>query len=281
MLQELETLQKTAEIQRQQYLDEWKLKPDGDSFFTHCSLLQPVLHEGTPAFLKIAMEEEERKGYVLMNWWGGKGAAGVLRYDEQALLLERISSTQPSLRDMIRAGQDDEATRIICSVAKQLHTPAAKPLPELIPLNIWFNDLFKAGDKYGPLIVTCEAMAKRLLAEQNDVSVLHGDLHHENIIHSDARGWVAIDPKRLIGERAFDFANILCNPNIDTALADGRLIKQAGIISAESGIPFKHLLEWIVAWAGLSATWILDDGDDASLDLGVAEIALGALSQLS
>jgi|GEM_PF-2087992 len=52
MLQDLETLQKTAEIQRQQYLHEWKLIPDGDSFFTHCSLLQPVLHEGTPAFLK-------------------------------------------------------------------------------------------------------------------------------------------------------------------------------------------------------------------------------------
>ena len=274
-------MQQTAETLRQQYLHEWQLTPDGDPFFTHCSLLQPVLQDGLKAFLKIAMEAEERKGYVLMNWWDGKGAAKVFKYDEQALLLERISSAQPSLRDMIRAGQDDEATRIICSVASQLHTPAAKPLPELIPLNIWFNDLFKAGDKYGPLIVTCEAMARKLLAQQNDISVLHGDLHHENIIHSDARGWLAIDPKRLIGERAFDFANILCNPDINTALADGRLIKQSSIISAESGIPMKHLLEWIVAWAGLSATWILDDGDDASLDLGVAEIALGELSRLS
>ena len=42
--------------------------------------------------------------------------------------------------------------------------------------------------------------------------MLHGDIHHENILDFGPRGWLAIDPKRLHGERGFDFANILRDP---------------------------------------------------------------------
>jgi streptomycin 6-kinase len=274
-------MQKESETYLHEYIRTWNLQPDGAAFSTRCSTLQPVLYNGAKAFLKIATEEEEKLGPLLLSWWDGKGAAKVFRYDEQALLMERISSSHPSLLEMVKSGQDDDATRIICGVAQQLHAPSNKPLPPLLPLTEWFSALFNAGDKYGSLITQCTALAARLLPAQEDVAVLHGDLHHENILHSDTRGWVAIDPKRLIGERAFDFANILCNPDKDTALREGRLMRQASIISNTSGIPMKHLLEWIAAWAGLSATWILDDGDDASLDLGVAETAFSQLSLLS
>jgi aminoglycoside/hydroxyurea antibiotic resistance kinase len=42
--------------------------------------------------------------------------------------------------------------------------------------------------------------------------VLHGDLHHGNVLDFGLRGWLAIDPKGLLGERGFDFANIFTNP---------------------------------------------------------------------
>ncbi|PJN92929.1 3'-kinase, partial [Amaricoccus sp. HAR-UPW-R2A-40] len=56
------------------------------------------------------------------------------------------------------------------------------------------------------------AVARRLLAEDTPSYVLHGDLHHENIRHHPERGWLAIDPKGLYGDRAYDAANALCNP---------------------------------------------------------------------
>jgi streptomycin 6-kinase len=51
-----------------------------------------------------------------------------------------------------------------------------------------------------------------LLAEPREVGVLHGDLHHGNVLDFGVRGWLAIDPKGLLGERGFDFANIFTNP---------------------------------------------------------------------
>jgi len=131
--------------------------------------------------------------------------------------------------------------------------------------------------KYGGVISQCAATAEKLLANQQDIRVLHGDLHHENILHSAKRGWLAIDPKRLIGERTFDFANIFCNPTKEIAVDKRRLRQQLKVIASAAQLDERHLLKWVIAWAGLSASWTLDEGSDASLAIGVAEIALREL----
>ena len=50
-----------------------------------------------------------------------------------------------SLVQMVSAGKDDEATRILCAVAAQLHAPVAKPIPTLVPLEQWFEALWDAA----------------------------------------------------------------------------------------------------------------------------------------
>ena len=99
-------------------------------------------------------------------------------------------------------------------------------------------------------------MAIRLLSDQTERCVLHGDLHHENILYSDLNGWLAIDPKALYGDRAFDFANILCNPNKQVALNKDRLVRQIEVIGQETNIDFDRMLNWVIAWVGLSAIWM-------------------------
>jgi streptomycin 6-kinase len=61
--------------------------------------------------------------------------------------------------------------------------------------------------------------------------VLHGDIHHGNILDAGQRGWLAIDPKGLIAERGFDFANMFCNPDLKTAVAPRRLARQASVVA--------------------------------------------------
>ncbi|MDQ2861545.1 MAG: hypothetical protein M3T55_12650, partial [Pseudomonadota bacterium] len=92
----------------------WRLTRDGDAFVTafHSHLL-PVRHDGAPAMLKIALNQEEREGAALMAWYGGEGAARVLAHEGEALLLERASGAR-SLRAMASAGQDDDATAVLC-----------------------------------------------------------------------------------------------------------------------------------------------------------------------
>ena len=107
--------------------------------------------------------------------------------------------------------------------------------------------------------------------------MLHGDIHHGNVLDFGPRGWLFIDPKRLIGERGFDFANILRNPDAQVATAPGRLARQASVIAEAARLDRTRLLQWTLAFAGLSAAWIFGDGDNPTLDLAVAEIAASEL----
>lgn len=260
-------------------MQQWKLRYDGNSFYTHSSLLQPVLTEDNiKSILKIPLSEDEKRGIKVLEWWNGIGAAIVLKSDDDAVLMERIIGDS-SLKSMALSGNDDEATKVICEVTSLLHACKKEPLPELTPLNIWFKDLFLSAEKYGDIFLQSAHIAKSLLNNQNDITVLHGDIHHENILYSSERGWLAIDPKGLLGARAFDYVNILCNPeNTEIVLAEGRVIKQIGIISKNTGIEIELLLKWTAAWAGLSAVWFLNDDLDADIPVEVLRLAVSQLS---
>lgn len=260
------------------YLARWDLTPDGDPITTHSSVLLPVRRDGMPAMLKIAREAEERSGARLMVWWNGMGTARVLHHDGDALLLERALG-DGNLVAMARSGRDDDATRIICTVAANLHTPRGLPLPALIPLSHWFKELEPAAARHGGILVHAAATARELLADPQDLVVLHGDIHHANILDFGPRGWLAIDPKGLVGERGFDFANIFRNPDLAIATAPGRLARQARVVAEAAGLNRVRLLKWVLAFAGLSAAWHLGDGEKSELDHAVAELAAAELAR--
>jgi streptomycin 6-kinase len=99
------------------------------------------------------------------------------------------------------------------------------------------------------------ALAEWLLADQRDMRVLHGDIHHGNIRQSD-RGWLAFDPKGLLGERTYDCANTLCNPPIsEITHNETRLLANAAILAEALAIDMGRVLEFTYAYACLSASW--------------------------
>ena len=254
-----------------EYLKRWALVPDGDPIVTPFSRLLPVRQHGAPAMLKIGMEAEEKLGSRLMVWWDGQGAARVLAHDDDALLLERAMGSS-SLSDFARDGRDDEATRILCAAIAKLHAVKKQPPPDLVALVKWFADLWPFAAKHGGVWTRSAEVARELLAAPQDAVVLHGDIHHDNVLDFGAHGWLAIDPKRLIGERGFDYANIFCNPDYATATAPERLLDRVTIVAEEAGLARTRLLKWILAWAGLSAAWFINDNLPADTDLGVARL---------
>jgi streptomycin 6-kinase len=254
------------------HLARWDLVPDGEPIETPSSLLLAVRHNGVPAMLKIAREEEERRGGALMAWWNGDGAAKVLARHGEALLLERATGPR-SLAAMVTDGQDEEASRILCGVAARLHAPRRGSPPDLMPLTRWFEALAPAARTQGGLLAQADSVAQALLADPRDVVMLHGDIHHGNVLDGRERGWLAIDPKGLLGERTFDFVNILRNPDATVALAPGRFDRQAEVLAAAASLERRRLLDWTLAFAGLSAAWHLADGTPADLDFAIAALA--------
>ena len=264
------------------YLARWGLKPDGEPIVTRAARLLPVRRGGEPAMLRITALEEAKGGDVLLKWWDGRGAARVLASEGDALLLERALGSR-SLSAFARDGRDDEATRIIVDVIQELHTPRGKPLPDLIPLHTWFEALWPAAATHGGLFAHAAETARALLAAPQGQGVLHGDIHHDNILDFETRGWLAIDPNRLVGEREFDYANLFCNPDMEdptrpVAMRPERFRRRLEIVSGQAVVERSRLAQWILAYAGLSAAWILADGEDPVVDFTIAELAAAALA---
>jgi streptomycin 6-kinase len=257
----------------------WHLIPDGDVIRTASSEVIPVRSSGRAAMLKVSRVAEEARGHTLMTWLDGDGAARVYRHEGSALLMERLEG-RPSLAGLALAGDDDRATRILVSAAQAVHRARPAPWPALPPLRTWFRSLGVAaagGGDYG----AAWAVARALLDEPQGVRPLHGDIHHGNVLWSPGRGWVVIDPKGVIGEAAYDFANLLCNPTPDLALAPGRLERQVGVVVAAGGPPRERLLAWVQAYTGLSAAWSAEDGHATHADqaLALSRAAAGLLAR--
>lgn len=258
------------------YLERWRLTADGAPIITHSSRLLPVRRAGAPAMLKVALHPEEKLGGRLMAWWDGRGAARILAHDDDALLMARARDGT-SLADLARSGHDDQATRIICAAAARLHAIGSTPSFDLVPLAEWFEPLPSMAEAHGGVLHDSVAAASELLRTQRDIVALHGDIHHGNVLDFGPRGWLVIDPKGLLGERGYDYANLFCNPDEATATTPGRMAQQLEIVAAAASLDRRRLLQWIVAWAGLSAMWMLELDLSPRGRLRVAEIAASAL----
>ncbi len=268
------------------YLERWRLIPDGAVITTRAARVLPVRQRGgEPAMLKVVTLEEAKGGEILLSWWNGHGAARLLGSSRDAVLLERAMGPL-SLLELVRTGRDDEATIILCDAIAGLHEPRATPLPDLIPLPVWFEALQPVARTHGGLLARAEEAARTLLADPPNIVPLHGDIPHQNVLDFGPRGWLAIDPNRLIGERGFDYANIFTNPDVDdaafhTACDPERFQRRLEIVTERSRLERGRVLRWILAWCGLSAAWFINDSNSqgAEIDLAVAAMAANELEK--
>lgn len=260
------------------YLGLWGLVPDGGPILTASGGLLPVVWHARPAMLKVATCDEERRGNALMTWWNGHGAAQVWLHDGDAILLERAQPA-PTLAGFSASGHDDDAIRIACDVVARLHAHRAPAPPATVPLHDWFYALLSLGTGNDVLRRSATRAHQLLAVPPVDEVVLHGDIHHDNILHFGDRGWRAIDPKGLRGERAFDYANLFCNPAHDIAVDPARFERRVMLVAEAAQLDRHRLLQWIHAWAGLSAVWLMEAELPPDTRLQVAALAAAALGE--
>ncbi len=176
---------------------------------------------GADAVLKLTPPEDDESDEEAeaLELWAGVGAVRLLRRDRRrrALLLERARPGD----DLSAVGEDD-ATEIAVGLAGRLwkrgQTPGLSPFRSVhdhVPR--W---LANAADD--PLAAIARELYDAL--DKRDDTIVHGDFHHHNILRS-GRGWLAIDPKPMLGEPEYDVASFLWNPlpirlrNVDDRIA--------------------------------------------------------------
>jgi streptomycin 6-kinase len=268
--------------QLNRYLQMWNLSDPQLLAETVTSRVYTVTTGEERVILKLLTPlgvQDERNGAVALRCFAGQGAVRLLREDEQAHLLEYAEGED--LTTLVKRGEDDRATAIIADVLNRLHAACKESLPEgLTPLRTWFRSLFRRAegdrrDGLDSIYRRAASIAENLLADPYEVRVLHGDIHHENIRHHAQRGWLAFDPKGLVGERTFDAANTLCNPVHMPELVENedRLLRNAEILAQALGIDLSRILAFVFAYVCLSASWLLEDGQYPRHELRIAEIA--------
>ena len=261
-----------------QYLEAWHLSEPIQLATTPTSTVYRVHHNNQFAILKLLTPigiHDEGSGAIALQHFDGNGAVHLLRHDAGAHLLEYADGDD--LIEMVQRGEDEQATDILVDVLRRLHTPIVKDDANgLVSLERRFRSLFQfaAMPDQNDLYRRAAKVARTLLESPLNHCVLHGDIHHGNMIYSNQRGWLAIDPKGLWGERTYDIANILCNP-IETpnlVLNKDRLLRNATIFSDELGIDRQRVLAFTYVHACLGASWSVGDGGDPNLGLFVAKI---------
>ncbi|MCV3240346.1 aminoglycoside phosphotransferase family protein [Mesorhizobium sp. ZC-5] len=210
---------------------------------------------------------DELRGAYYLSWRDGAGSVRLLGLEGQRMLLE-YAGERMLAHDLAQHG-DRQATEIAAEVMAELLSSSKRPLPpELQPLRERFTSLFKKAktdrDAGQPsLYVEAAGLAQHLLDNPHEVRALHGDLHHDNIMRGP-RGWLAIDPKGILGDPGFDAANFFYNPleRDDLCLDPERIADMATVFARTVGQNPRAILDHGVAWGCLSASWHAEDGND-------------------
>lgn len=230
----------------------------------------PALREsGTPAVLKLSFPGEKEFGAeaAALEVFAGGGICRLLELDldKGAMLLERLEPGTP----LTTLRSDEEATATAAGVMKKLWRPA--PAGHAFPtVSDWARGFGRLRRRFGGgagpmparLVEEAESLFADLLASQGEPLLLHGDLHQENILKADRESWLAIDPKGVVGEAAYDTAALLHNPaEALTAPNPKRLLeRRLDVLSGELGLDRSRLRAWGLAQAVLAAYWTLEDG---------------------
>ena len=197
-------------------LDRWHLRQEGPPMYGMCAVVLPVhCEDGKCGALKVSwVDDETRLESVALRTWSGHGAVTVLRTDEVsgAMLLERLDERRVLLDVPIQEALDTAA-----ALLRELRVPAPAGFRSVGDIAArWGTEFFEDWRRLGKpcpekLISSAVDVCAELAVLASEPSLLHGDFHYANILGRDKDAWVAIDPKPLKGDPAYEVVPLLRN----------------------------------------------------------------------
>jgi streptomycin 6-kinase len=239
------------------------------------------LFHGGSAVLKIGLPEEKPEiSYEaeFLRICDGSAAVRLLNFDEKqrAMLIEKLSPGK-NLKQIFRADKE-KAIEAAIEVMLKIRRPADENF-DFRHLRDWFGNFKKAVKTDFPLksIKKAEEFYEQLSSDSKQKYVLHGDLHHENILSAERQPFLAIDPKGIVGEIGYETAVFLNNHIWWIALGESDLKQKLNFavhqFSEAFEIEERDVRKWASAQMILSAWWTFEEfGENWKRDLELAEV---------
>ena len=215
-----------------------------------------------------------------LRLYGGQGAVRLLKADPMngAMMLESVRPG--SALSNVRS--DEEATSIAASVMRTLW----RPVPEQHPFAAmsefdggveWLRTCL--ANQCSPIPTTLVGRAEGLLRElasgQAEPVLLHGDLHHDNILSAERGRWLAVDPKGVVGDPTYDVGPFLYNRLFETDSPVSRLKRRVDQMSEEFGFERDRIVGAAIPRAVLAAWPAGSSGEPWRDALRCAELLAG------
>ncbi|RSS23354.1 hydroxyurea phosphotransferase [Streptomyces sp. WAC05458] len=244
------------------FLDRWGLRLDGSAMHGWAALVLPVVAgDGTPAALKLQILDAETEGEpVALRLWDGDGAVRLLDHDPATgtMLLERLDPT----RTLAHVADSREAVLVVARLLAHLTaTPAPPGLRHLGDIARGMLERTPPALERVPdpadrrLIADCAAAVREVVDEPGD-RLLHWDLHYENVLGSERAAWLAIDPKPLAGDPAFDLL-----PALDNRYEPGETRWRFDAMTDVLGLDRERARAWTLGRVLQNCLWNVEDGD--------------------
>ncbi|WP_372506308.1 aminoglycoside phosphotransferase family protein [Actinomadura madurae] len=269
-----------------EFLDRWDLRPDGPPAYGMASLVLPVLQpDGTPAVLKLQQLREETAGSATgLRAWNGDGIVHLLDHDEGSAtqLLERLDATRP-----LSSVAEDTAVQILAELMARLTSvPAPDGIRRLSDIAAAMLDQVERAvwslrdPAERRMVRNCAAAVSELVGESG-ASLLHWDLHYDNVLAGDREPWLAIDPEPLAGDPGFELLPALDN-RWDEIEATGDVpraaLRRFDLLTEVLNLDRDRATGWTLGRVLQNALWDIEDGKTA-LDPAQAAIATTLLKR--
>ena len=216
-----------------------------------------------PIILKLGLDRDglKREAEALMAF-SRLGVVQVFLVTNALLLLE-CAVPGVSLKSHFPQN-DDEAIYITANIIKRLHK-APIPRTHTFPnIKDWLQALDQDCNIRVSSLKKARQLRDNLLETSTKEVLLHGDLHHDNILQN-GNDWVVIDPKGVIGEPAYEVAAFIRNP-IPELLAHENapniIHNRIDRFTQMLELPSQRILDWCFVQAVLAWAWAIEDGDD-------------------
>lgn len=230
--------------------EQWSLRTGVPCPGSSVSYVVQAIRDGEPVVLKVQWpHRESRHEAAALKLWDGDGAVRLLAHDTRrhALLLE---SCAPGTA-LSAHGEDVDALAVLTGLLPRLWKPAAAPFTTLEEeARRWAATLHKDWEAAGrPCEQRLVDAAVRYIAElsesQNEKRLLHQDLHGNNVLAAAREAWLAIDPKPLVGERAFALAPIV--RSFEFGHSRAQVFNRLNRLSDDLNLDRERVLGWTVA----------------------------------
>ncbi|UJF31694.1 aminoglycoside phosphotransferase family protein [Paenibacillus hexagrammi] len=232
-----------------------------------------IMGNGTKAVIKLAVSGREMasEAAVLMN---GEGIGMVKLIEHDAALGMMIMEKLEPGHTLAGISDDENAVRIAASVMSRIwKKPSSGHSFQFV--TDWFQGYGKLRSRFhggtGSISTRMVELAERRFSElvrnPRNIYLLHGDLHHGNILAAEREPWLAIDPKGVLGEREYEVIPYLMN-HVPEERAIEATKRRVELFAELLQLDASRILLWAYCHAVLSAWWHIEDetgGEEASI----------------